>query len=453
MSKGYTYYFFLGIGGIGMSALARHLHAQGSKVWGYDKTPSPLTDALASEGIVVSFKDAPSVLPVSINEHKDQILVIYTPAIPQDNELLNFFKEEGVKTIKRAKMLGKLTRDTVNLSVAGTHGKTTTSCMLAAIFKASPLNFSAFLGGISADLNSNYFRQEAPGTHYSISEADEFDRSFLQLRPHMAVITSTDSDHLDIYGNAAEVEASFQEFAQLVQGDVLVASQKTLQGLGITYSATDPTAYYSVRIIEESSRYTHMHILEDGKEWLNDIYVNLPGRHNAENAIAAAVLARKAGVDPDHIRSGLKNFQGIKRRFEYILDREDLVFIDDYAHHPSELQSIIGSVKMLYPGKHITAIFQPHLYSRTRDFSEGFAEVLSQVDELILMPIYPAREVPIEGVSSALILDACQASNKRIMSAEEIVAQLDLKQMEVLLTLGAGDIDRIVQPIKNKYHG
>jgi UDP-N-acetylmuramate--alanine ligase len=448
------YIFFLGIGGIGMSALARYFNNANFIVAGYDKTPSPLTHTLADEGIEISFFDDVVGIPKIIIENKGESLVVYTPAIPSDNKIFNFFSEQGFVLKKRAEVLGMITAQTVNLSVAGTHGKTTTSCIVATILQHSTLHFSAFLGGISTNLASNYYYQSASSAHISVTEADEFDRSFLQLKPKFAVITSTDADHLDIYGKREELEQSYQEFASLVpdKKDVFVAYASKDLINGVTYSASNTNADYYAIVKSRSGKGTHFSIHNNlGETPIEDVYLNIPGLHNLENALGAALMTRQAGVAIESIVAGLANFKGIKRRFEYILRTDKVIYIDDYAHHPSELRAIISSVRELYPNKKITAVFQPHLYSRTQDFMAEFAYELSQVDELLLLPIYPARELPIEGVTSEAVMELICLSNAQCVAKEDVITVLKNRHVDVLLTLGAGDIDRLILPLKEFY--
>lgn len=437
-----------------MSALARYFHAQRYTVAGYDKTPSPLTIKLQEEGINVSFVDDAVDLPQEYTEYKNETLVVYTPAIPKDSILFNFFKDSAYNLSKRAEVLGVVTRQTLNLSVAGTHGKTTTSCIVATILQHSDKKFSAFLGGISTNLNSNYYHQKGEGEHYSVTEADEFDRSFLQLSPDYTVITSTDADHLDIYGKKEEIEASYLEFSQRLKDTThIFKAYGTLETIaGVTYSASDINADYYAVITSKDGQGTHFSIANNvGQEVIADVYINIPGLHNLENAIGAALMCLKAGVSIASIRAGLAQFKGIKRRFENVLNNEKVTYIDDYAHHPSELRAIISSVRELYPNKKITAVFQPHLFTRTQDFMKEFAYELSQVDELLLIPIYPAREKPIAGVTSEAVLERITLSNSRCVLKEEVLRELKMSKVEVLLTLGAGDIDRLVPQIKEYY--
>lgn len=440
-----------------MSALARYFHAQGYMVAGYDKTPSPLTAKLQEEGISVSVVDEVAAVDATYIDCKAGAMVVYTPAIPKDNVLFNYFKDQGYTLAKRAEVLGIVTKQTVNLSVAGTHGKTTTSSIVATILQYSDKQFSAFLGGISANLGSNYFYQKGNSEeHLSITEADEFDRSFLHLSPDYTIITSTDADHLDIYGKKEDLEKSYIDFSELIvdPSHRFYAKKYAYHIDGVSYSASGNDADYYAVVKSKSGKGTHFSIANTlGEDTIEDLYLNIPGEHNLENAVGATLMSLKAGISKKAIRNGLANFKGIKRRFEYVLETDKITYIDDYAHHPSELKAIISSVRDLYPTKKITAVFQPHLFSRTQDFMADFAHELSQVDELLLVPIYPARELPIEGVTSEAILAQMTLSNAKCVAKENVLAELKNNDVEVLLTLGAGDIDRLVQPIKEFYGG
>lgn len=440
-----------------MSALARYFHAQGFRVSGYDKTPSPLTHKLVEEGIEVSFVDAQITVPSVYEKNKERVMVVYTPAIPLDNFLLNYFKNEGYQLVKRAEILGIVTKQTTNISVAGTHGKTTTSSIVATILQHSEVQFTAFLGGVSTNLKSNYYYQRGKGdTHVSVTEADEFDRSFLHLNPDFAIVTSTDADHLDIYGNKEELEASYIEFSNLVKkpDHRFYAKGYAHHIAGVSYSANDCTADYYAVVLKKTEKGTHFSIHNNlGKSPLENLYLNIPGRHNLENAVGAALMTLKFGISLQSVKDGLANFKGIKRRFEYVLSNESVTYIDDYAHHPSELHAIISSVRGLYPEKKITVIFQPHLYSRTYDFMSSFAHELSQVDELFILPIYAARELPVAGVTSEALLAMISTKNATCIPKENILDALKNSEIEVLLTLGAGDIDRLVQPLKEYFNG
>ena len=446
--------YFLGIGGIGMSALARYFHSSGFNVSGYDRTSSAITDQLSHEEIQVFFEDKLSSVKDEFIQNPIQTIVIYTPAIPDQNQLMNYFKDQNYKMYKRSEMLGEVTRNTINLSVAGTHGKTTTSSIVASIFQQSQFSFSAFLGGISANLNSNYYRQDNGGDDYSITEADEFDRSFLYLKPTYSVITSTDADHLDIYGSKEDLEQSYIEYSKLIsnRSHLFYAKNKAENIGGGSYSVDDHKADFYTSVRAQNSAGTHFDICNHlGEIYIHDLFISLPGIHNLENALGAALMCRKAGVEVDAIRKGLKDFKGIKRRFQYVIDSDDLLYIDDYAHHPSELKAIISSVRSLYPKRKITAIFQPHLYTRTQDFMSDFVAELSRVDHLILLPIYPARELPIEGVTSEALLQKIDHDDATCIPQNQVINDLRSRDLDILLTLGAGDIDQLVEPIYENY--
>lgn len=444
--KSFKNAYFIGIGGIGMSAIARYFNENGVHVAGYDKTPSPLTDELEKEGIKIHFEDLGPSIPEAFR-NPATTLVVYTPAIPVNHGELLYFKQHDFLIFKRAEILGKLSEGVKALCVAGTHGKTTTASLLTHILQHAGFKPNAFLGGISNNLSSNYLGN--PQSEWMVVEADEFDRSFLQLDPFAAIITTCDPDHLDIYGDAQNFREGFQEFVKLIHPDgYLVQSQ----GTGFFHSNTINYA------INESADYTGHHLrFKDGRflfdlkknreEW-KAIELGIPGIHNAANAIACIALVEKLGVNEPDIRAALKSYKGVKRRFEYVIRKDDLVFIDDYAHHPTEIAALLDSVRLLYPGKKICGIFQPHLFSRTRDFFEGFAHELSRLDEVILMPIYPAREEPIPGVSSEKLLDQITAPVKIILHADEIPKYLSSSDHELVLTIGAGDIDRIVPKLK-----
>ncbi len=449
-----TYVYFLGAGGIGMSALGRYFLRRGIAVGGYDKTATSLTSELIAEGMNIGFIDSVSQLPeeISSSADKSSILIIYTPAIPSNSELLNYFRNEGYMLIKRAEVLGLISRSHKTLAVAGTHGKTTTSTLIAHLLQQGGMNPVAFLGGISVNYSSNYL----PGTSDSIlvAEADEYDRSFLQLHPHTAVITSTDADHLDIYGKKDALVQSFSDFADQVNphGFLILKAgldlPKRLYDRAVSYHTELPSDVHLENCIAEGDKY-RFDVRIQGK-LLSGLTLGLPGFHNVENALAAIASVYLNGLSEDSIRKGLESFQGVKRRFEYIIRENDFVFIDDYAHHPEELRACITSVKRIYPGRHLMGVFQPHLFTRTRDFLDGFAESLSLLDEVILLDIYPARELPIEGVSSAVLLEKIQARKKSLLSKGELVDYISSNKPEVLLTLGAGDIDMLVEPIRQR---
>ena len=428
-----------------MSAIARYFNTIGTEVFGYDKTKTSLTDKLTVEGISITFNDSITSIPKVICDNKHQTIVVVTPAIPTSHPQLNYFKNNKYEIVKRAKMLGDITKQSTNLSIAGTHGKTTTSCMLATILLHSNLDFSAFLGGISADLESNYYNR-GNGKNISITEADEYDRSFLNLDPDYAVITSTDADHLDIYGKENEVVASFYQFSKLVKKELFVSESADARIKGTTYGSSKGTSLYAknITLLEGKSTFD----VEYNDVIIDNVTLNISGVHNILNATAAIGMALSIGIETKIIKKALKRFKGIKRRFEYIYNKKDKVYIDDYAHHPSELTSTISTVKSIYPTKKITGVFQPHLYSRTRDFQDGFAKSLSLLDKLILLDIYPARELPIEGVTSKIIFDKVEVEHKELVKKTDFIKSFNPKDHEILLTLGAGDIDTLVPKIK-----
>ncbi len=438
--------YFIGIGGIGMSALARYFKRQGWEVSGYDKTPSALTDALLEEGIDVHFSDLAEDIQAEFKS-KEDTLVIYTPAIKYLGEL-SYFKREGFQVHKRSEVLGMLTRSSLGLGVAGTHGKTTTSALLAHILDSSALKCSAFLGGIATNFDSNLVISTT--SKYTVVEADEFDRSFLALSPFASIITSVDPDHLDIYGDVDYFKQGFQSYAELIHPEGFVIMKEGLplepKARIISYAVASETADVSAENMHFENGYFTFDVRIREENW-KGLHLGIPGIHNAENAAACIAMCLELGLKEVLIREALKTFKGVKRRFEYHIRKENLVYIDDYAHHPTELHSFLSSVRLMYPGKRIIGAFQPHLYTRTRDFFEGFAHELSTLDELILLPIYPARELPIEGVSSDHLLAATRAPKKQILATEEALLYLSLQRDCVILTIGAGDIDRIVEPL------
>ena len=439
--------YFIGIGGIGMSALARYFNQLGWKVAGYDKTPSPLTTELENEGIQVHFNDELSQIS---EEYKnvENTLVVYTPAIPKDHAQLNWFKSKNAQLYKRSEVLGILTRHSKGLGVAGTHGKTTTSSMLAHIMHQSSSPCNAFLGGIATNFNSNLVVD--PTAEYTVIEADEFDRSFLNLRPFASIITSMDPDHLDIYDTTEAFAIGFQHYAALTAENGFLVIRKGLElnsVQAITYGMNEPDADVAGSNLKYDNGRIYVEVVVNGQLW-KEVELGLPGNHNAENALACIALTSKLGISESEIRSGLATFKGVKRRFEFHVRSEKWTYIDDYAHHPTEIQALISSVRMMYPNKTITAIFQPHLFSRTRDFFEGFAKELSAVDHLILMPIYPARELPIEGITSDALLAKTTANKSELLEPEKVIQRIVELDGGVLLTIGAGDIDRLIVPLK-----
>ena len=438
--------YFLGIGGIGMSALARYFNARGVNVSGYDRTETVLTKQLASEGIAIHYEDHTGLID------KEAELVVYTPAIPKDHQELNYLLQHAYTVVKRSDVLGMITNSSFNICVAGTHGKTTTSTMIAHILRDSGYGCNAFLGGIAANYNSNFWSHER---NVCVVEADEYDRSFLKLSPDVAIITAMDPDHLDIYGTAENVEQAFIDFSARVKEGGLLLSKYGLKrggelkaGNHTTYHLQEAAAdVHAADIRVNSGSYT-FHVV--ATEWtLTDVVLNMGGMHNIENMVAAITVAKHLGIDDEKIRSAVRSFKGVKRRFEFIVKKDDQVFIDDYAHHPDELRALITGAKKMFTGKKCTVIFQPHLFTRTRDFADGFAESLDLADELVLLPIYPARELPIAGVTSQMILDRMKNTNRQLIEKERLAEWVKANKTELLITAGAGDIDTLVEPIKN----
>ncbi len=448
----YKSIYFLGIGGIGMSALARYFKSKGFDVNGYDKTQTSLTDNLLNEGIGVHFEDLGSDVKKLVGEINDTLIVL-TPAILKNMLEWNWLIENGYTILKRSEVLGVITQNSKGLCVAGTHGKTTTSTLLAHILTHTGHECNAFLGGISSNYETNYL--PSISSEYTVIEADEFDRSFLRLSPFASVITSYDPDHLDIYGDETNFLKGFQEYANLIDPNGVLVLKKGLKLISnakiITYSVSEDSDFKGVDLRVENGRQV-FDVLFNGKIWQN-VILGLPGIHNAENALASIAMCNFLGLTENEIRSGLESFKGVKRRFEYHIRNNDLVYIDDYAHHPTELNSLISSVRLLYPNQKITAIFQPHLFSRTKDFIDGFAIELAKVDELILMPIYPARELPIEGITSELIMSKIKNINVSVLTHSEVIEKLKFEKKGVFITIGAGDIDKLIQPLKTQFLG
>lgn len=449
--------YLLGIGGIGMSALARYFNAMGKAVSGYDKTQTALTDELSAEGIAVHFKEDVSGLQ-ALGLTPENTLVIYTPAVPKSHSEYIYFSAQGFDIKKRSEVLGQITQHSFTVAVAGTHGKTTTSSLIAHILRSAGIDCSAFLGGIAQNYGTNLLigKKLSESGSVVVVEADEYDRSFLALHPDIAVITSIDADHLDIYENKELMQESYNLFAnQVKRGGVLIAKKGTeaiLNGVEvrvIDYSLSEKTEYHASDIHISGGQYRYSVMAKD--HVITELTLGLPGSHNVENSVAAVAVAKTMGVSDEQIRMALASFKGVKRRFEYQIKTDALTYIDDYAHHPEELKACIRSVRELYPSKKITGVFQPHLYTRTRDFASGFSESLSLLDEVILLDIYPAREQPITGVSSAMLLKDIRSASKMVCSKEELVAELKKRKLEVLLTAGAGDIDMLVEPIRNAF--
>ncbi len=460
--------YFIGIGGIGMSALARYFNAGGCKVSGYDKTATVLCKQLEAEGISIHYEDKVELID------KNAVLVVYTPAVPKDHAGLNYYQQNNYVVVKRSDVLGAITNSSFNICVAGTHGKTTTSTMVAHILRHSGYGCNAFLGGIAANYNTNFWAQEKDSSsnkNVCVVEADEYDRSFLKLSPDVAVITSMDADHLDIYGTAENVEQAFIDFsARVKKGGLLLSKYGLKRGMDLkatnhlTYHSADKNAtVYAANIQMINGTYLFDVCTNDNSWQLNSVSLKMGGMHNVENITAAIAVAHHAGISNEKIKAAVADFKGVKRRFQYIIapavkpGKGDTVMIDDYAHHPEELRGLITGAKKLFPDKKCTIVFQPHLYSRTRDFADGFAEVLDMADEIILLPVYPARELPIAGVASEMIAELMHSENKMVLSKENLlkhIAQEKTAHVEegyegnLVITAGAGDIDTLVEPIR-----
>ncbi|MBN8650952.1 MAG: UDP-N-acetylmuramate--L-alanine ligase [Cytophagales bacterium] len=450
----YDSIYFLGIGGIGMSALARWFKHKGMRVAGYDRTPTPLTHELIAEGMEIHFDDKIEFIPGYIS--KEKTLVVFTPAIPKNHVEHNYLKTQGYTILKRSEVLGLLTKNYKTIAVAGTHGKTTTSSLIAHILKSAGKNMVAFLGGITANYESNLVMQgEVNANTIVVAEADEFDRSFLRLFPHTAVVTSADADHLDIYGDHLQMLSSYKEFMnQLVRkGNLILHESIALLANEIQHVTKETYGmsrgqFFAGNIVPISrDGFFEFDLLGLDRKF-DKIKLGVPGFHNMENAIAAILVARKFGVDDKTIREALLSFRGVKRRFEFVIRKDDLVYIDDYAHHPTEIEAFLKSLKEMYKGKKITVIFQPHLFTRTRDFAEGFSKSLSLADEVLLMDIYPAREEPIPGITSDMLFKDITSPVKIRCTKQDVLQKLEALDIEVLATIGAGDIDTFVKPIK-----
>ncbi|MBK8700637.1 MAG: UDP-N-acetylmuramate--L-alanine ligase [Saprospiraceae bacterium] len=443
--------YFIGIGGIGMSALARYFHTRGIRVSGYDKTETPLTQKLMTEGIAVNYEDQIQLLPSDID------LVVYTPAVPRDQSQLVHLLNTGVPVMKRAEVLGLISRAQKTIAVAGTHGKTTTSSMVAHVLRQCHESVSAFLGGILTGYDTNYFLGDSP---WVVVEADEFDRSFLHLNPTISVVNSIDADHLDIYGSADMVVEGYLDFIyRTVEGGHVLLAEKAAGDLGknivdalkekykvLTYGFAEDNDICLSLLGQENGRVLFDYISNMGS--IHRIAMRMPGLHNISNAGVAITVALLLNANKEDIALALASFQGIKRRFEWIVEGPK-IYIDDYAHHPAELHMAIGAARMMYPGKKLLGIFQPHLFTRTRDFADDFAKELSALDELVLMDIYPAREEPIEGVDSKMLLDKVSLKDKSLLDTEAIIQKVSDANFDVVMTLGAGNIDKLVPVIKN----
>jgi UDP-N-acetylmuramate--alanine ligase len=448
--KDIRHIYFIGIGGIGMSALARYFHSLGIKVSGYDKTPSPLTLELEAAGMEIHYTDDLASAP------RDADAVVFTPAIPAGHAELNFYRENGYPVMKRSDVLQIISEHAFNICVAGTHGKTTISTMIAHILRDTGYGCNAFLGGISSNYHTNFWSHER---NLCVIEADEYDRSFLKLSPDIAIISAMDPDHLDIYGTASEMEDAYIKFVQKIRVGGLLISREGLKRED--EFVADQHDKYSITP-GYATVYTRNLRIEQGSysfdvQWrtkeLNSIQLNVGGIHNVENMVAAIAVAMHLGIEYDLIRKAVASYRGVKRRFEFIVKSEEQVYVDDYAHHPEELRSLIKSVKMMYPDKQCIVIFQPHLFSRTKDLANEFAEVLDLADEVLLLPIYPARELPVPGVTSQLISELMENRKVALLKKDEVMEWVKseagkMRGEKVLVTAGAGDIDRLVEPIK-----
>lgn len=443
--KNITTFYFVGIGGIGMSALARYFKMQGKAVFGYDKTSTDLTDELVAEGIPVTFTDEISELQSEVKV-KHNVLIVYTPAIPQNNTILNYFISEEFQIVKRAQLLGEVSKNTLCLAVAGTHGKTTTSAILGHLLAACNMPVTAFLGGIAENYNSNFIYK---GSEITVVEADEFDRSFLQLRPDISCVTSMDADHLDIYGDASEIENAFTTFAELVdkKENVLIKIGLPLNGMTVAVQETADYEAQNVRVKDG----TYLFDLKTPNEVIKDLTFNLPGHHNLTNAIMAMGMALLAGASVSCLKNAIASFKGVKRRFSYKIKTDKLVLIDDYAHHPTEIDALHQAVEEMYPNNRKQIVFQPHLFTRTRDFAEGFARSLSQFDEVVLLDIYPAREEAIEGITSEWLLNQIDSQYKTLVSKSDLAEVLSQSDCRVKLLVGAGDIGAEVNKLTQKF--
>ncbi len=432
--------YFIGIGGIGMSAIAHYFASNGKQVAGYDKTPSQITKTLEANGVEIHFEDALDNIPIPFLK-KEETLIVYTPAIPENHLELNYFFEHNFSVLKRAEILGKITENTFCLAVAGTHGKTTTSSILGHIM--AQVNATSFLGGISENYNSNLILGD---DKISVVEADEYDRSFLQLSPDIACVTSMDADHLDIYGDSDALNTSFVEFTKEVSETLIVAKGLPLKGL--TYAINEPSDYEAFNLKIESGKY--IFDVKTPSTEIQNIEFSLPGRHNVMNALAALAMADVYGVSLENIKHSLSTFKGVKRRFSYKIKTEDFVLIDDYAHHPAEINAVESSIREMYPNETILVVFQPHLFSRTRDFIDDFALALSKFDEVLLLDIYPAREAPISGVNSEWLFGKITCKSKKQTKKNNLVKDIKNSSAKVVAMLGAGDIGVTIREVTNQ---
>ena len=438
--------YFLGIGGIGMSALARWYKYQGATIYGYDLFNSALTKELINEGMIIHFDEDINKIPNNID------IVVYTPAIPSTNKEFIYLKNKGIPIIKRAALIGEITKQNNTIAIAGTHGKTSITALTAHILKNAGINVSAFVGGICKNYNTNLILSKS--TDYLIVEADEYDRSLLKIEPNIAVISSMDDDHLDIYSDHNDIENTFVKFAENIPPNGLLIYNRTLNSFNkiaansLSYGLVKDADIYASNIKIKNARFIFDIITSTNK--IKDVEIKVPGEHNIKNTLAAVAIALKIGVSDEEIKKGISSFEGVERRMEFKINTEKHIFIDDYAHHPEEIKATIEAIKKLYPNKKLTGIFQPHLYSRTRDFADQFAKELSKLDKIILMDIYPAREKPIAGITSEIILKQIKKKEVKIYNKKEILNYLNNNEPELLLTMGAGDISLLVQDIKTQ---
>jgi UDP-N-acetylmuramate--alanine ligase len=447
--------YFVGIGGIGMSALALYFTKGGFTIAGYDRSESTISRSLAENGCIISYEDVVHSIPAFFRNPtaKEKVIIVYTPAIPAENDIITFFRSNGYRIYKRSEILGEISLHTDTLAIAGTHGKTTVSAMTAHLLKKSHVDCSAFLGGISKNYDTNLLLGEG---RYTVMEADEFDRSFHRLNPLMAVVTSVDADHLDIYGDHQTMIKAYNEFCSKVRkGGTLFVNYKikdlikTPEGASRYTYGSEEGADYRYSGIKNLKDYYCFNLRTPGGS-INDLHFPFPGIVNIENLTAAIALTMNCGVTEEEIRKAILLFQGVRRRFDIRVNLPGLTYIDDYAHHPEEIRACIKSIREYFTGRKITGIFQPHLYSRTRDHAAGFASILDELDEAILLPIYPAREKPIADVTSEMIFDRMKSEKKKMMKMEDIPDKLNIKDLDVLVTIGAGDIDKLVGPIEEK---
>lgn len=450
----YKLYYFLGVGGIGMSALARYFNHYGKTVYGYDKTKTDLTTELENEGVSIHYHEDETLITELLSQYKkEEALIIYTPAVPKEHSEFVYLQNNNYQLQKRSWVLGEITKQFNTIAIAGTHGKTTTTTLVTHILKTAGINCYAFLGGISQNYKTNLLLGNADDKNaFVVVEADEYDRSFLTLHPYISVITSVDADHLDIYGSKEAMHDTYRQFASQTKTNGFLIVKKNvdndlkLNGKRLIYSLNLGTEYSADSIHINNGQFCYNVI--SPIEAVNQVAIGLPGLHNVENSIAAIAVAQQLGIKGNIINEALRSFKGVKRRFDYHVKSKSVVYIDDYAHHPEELRAAITAAKQLYPDKKVTGIFQPHLYTRTRDFADGFAESLDLLDVCVLLDIYPAREKPIEGINSQMLLDKMKSKHKHLVKKENVLEFLKTHHCEVVMTLGAGDVDSLISPIE-----